>query len=187
MTDLIKEQGPPGPSSGDCWLLVMADMEARRAHGIEKYGRPVQPDNGRDALVDAYQEALDLCVYLRQEIEEGWRGRALAAEIEVRDLRARLESFHASAGPVAFSPAAMRLERERANLSQREAGAAAGVTHSTVGNWESGRTEPTAGQVAMLASAFRVPLHLLFVGAPEAPDGDVPLGSQEAQRRPPCE
>lgn len=31
---------------------------------------PLQPFNGRDALVDAYQEAVDLAVYLRQRIEE---------------------------------------------------------------------------------------------------------------------
>lgn len=67
---LIDEQAPPGPSSGDVWLLVLKDMEGRRLHGIEKYGVPVQPRNGRDPLVDAYQEALDLCVYLRQAIEE---------------------------------------------------------------------------------------------------------------------
>lgn len=66
----LKEQQPPQPSRGDCWLLVLKDMEERRLHGIEKYGVPVQPHNGRDPLVDAYQEALDLCVYLRQAIEE---------------------------------------------------------------------------------------------------------------------
>ena len=38
--------------------------------GIEKYGTVLQPNNGRNALVDAYQEALDLAVYLRQRIEE---------------------------------------------------------------------------------------------------------------------
>ncbi len=65
-----EEQQPPQPSTGDVWLLVLADMEERRKHGIEKYGVPVQPNNGRDALTDAYQEALDLCVYLRQAIEE---------------------------------------------------------------------------------------------------------------------
>jgi hypothetical protein len=50
--------------------LVMADIEARKVHGVKKYGTLLQPFNGRDALVDAYQEALDLCMYLRQEIEE---------------------------------------------------------------------------------------------------------------------
>ncbi len=68
--NLIKEQQVPQPSSGDVWLLVLADMEERRKHGIEKYGTPVQPFNGRDPLIDGYQEALDLCVYLRQAIEE---------------------------------------------------------------------------------------------------------------------
>ena len=36
--------------------------------GIRKYGTPLQPDNGRDSLQDAYEEALDLCVYLKNEI-----------------------------------------------------------------------------------------------------------------------
>ena len=68
--DIVYEQVPPRPSTGDVWLLVLKDMENRRLHGIEKYGVPVQPHNGRDPLIDAYQEALDLCVYLRQAIEE---------------------------------------------------------------------------------------------------------------------
>lgn len=67
---LVIEQESPTPSSGDVWLLVLKDMEDRRRGGVEKYGTPLQPNNGRDALVDAYQEALDLCVYLRQAIEE---------------------------------------------------------------------------------------------------------------------
>lgn len=65
----VTEQAPPVPATGDVWLLVLEDMRQRREHGIEKYGVPVQVGNGRDALVDAYQECLDLCVYLRQEIE----------------------------------------------------------------------------------------------------------------------
>jgi hypothetical protein len=67
---VTQQQSPPTSSSGDVWLLVLKDMEDRRAFGIKKYGTPVQPFNGRDPLVDAYQEALDLCVYLRQAIEE---------------------------------------------------------------------------------------------------------------------
>jgi hypothetical protein len=50
--------------------LVIADIEARKAVGFERYGTLLQPFNGRDALMDAYQEALDLCQYLRQAIEE---------------------------------------------------------------------------------------------------------------------
>lgn len=50
--------------------LVIADIEARKAVGIRKYGTVLQAHNGRDALMDAYQEALDLAMYLRQAIEE---------------------------------------------------------------------------------------------------------------------
>ena len=58
------------PSQPATWQLVIADMQDRDRIGREKYGTPLQPLNGRDSLVDAYQEALDLCVYLRNEIEE---------------------------------------------------------------------------------------------------------------------
>ncbi len=66
----VSEQQPPRPAMGDVWLLVLKDMEERRLHGIEKYGVPVQPYNGRDPLIDLYQELLDACVYCRQAIEE---------------------------------------------------------------------------------------------------------------------
>lgn len=67
---MIHDQPPPVASSGDVWQLVMVDMADRRNVGIDRYGTPLQAMNGRDALVDAYQEALDLAVYLRQAIEE---------------------------------------------------------------------------------------------------------------------
>lgn len=66
----VTDQPPPQPGQGDMWLLVMDDMAARRETGIGRYGTPLQAHNGRDALVDAYQEALDLAVYLRQAIYE---------------------------------------------------------------------------------------------------------------------
>ena len=50
--------------------LVREDMLARMTLGIERYGTPLQANNGRDALQDAYEEALDLAIYLRQAIEE---------------------------------------------------------------------------------------------------------------------
>lgn len=52
------------------WTLVIRDMAQRNAFGIAKYGTPLQAFNGRDALKDAYEEALDLCVYLRTAMEE---------------------------------------------------------------------------------------------------------------------
>lgn len=49
---------------------VMRDIEARKIVGIQRYGTALQPFNGRDALLDAYEEALDLCMYLKQAIVE---------------------------------------------------------------------------------------------------------------------
>lgn len=67
----IKDQPAPTSNSRPAvWDLVIKDMQERDAVGRERYGTPLQPFNGRDALVDAYQEALDLAVYLRQAIEE---------------------------------------------------------------------------------------------------------------------
>lgn len=50
--------------------LVKVDLDERRRIGIQTYGEPLMPHNGRDALQDAYEEALDLACYLRQAIEE---------------------------------------------------------------------------------------------------------------------
>ena len=56
-----------GPNIDD---LVTADIEARGQAGEQKYGERLKPHNGRDALMDAYQEALDLTKYLRQALYE---------------------------------------------------------------------------------------------------------------------
>jgi hypothetical protein len=67
----IVDQPAPEPTAGvPIWELVIADMQERDQVGRERYGTPLQAHNGRDPLVDAYQEALDLVVYLRQAIEE---------------------------------------------------------------------------------------------------------------------
>lgn len=50
--------------------LVKADIQARLDFGIAKYGQPLQPFNGRDALRDAYEELLDAAVYIRQAMYE---------------------------------------------------------------------------------------------------------------------
>jgi hypothetical protein len=68
---LVIPQPPPIENSLPAvWDLVIHDMEVRDKDGFRKYGTRLQPFNGRDSLIDAYQEALDLCVYLRQAIYE---------------------------------------------------------------------------------------------------------------------
>ncbi len=67
----MNSQPPPELTAGTpIWELVIADMRERDRIGRERYGTPLQAHNGRDALQDAYEEALDLAVYLRQAIEE---------------------------------------------------------------------------------------------------------------------
>jgi hypothetical protein len=89
-----EEQQLPTPNDGshihdlvakDVWHDGVAeDHQGRKRLGTERYGTPLQADNGRDALRDAYEEALDLSVYLRQAIEE--------RNLQLEDLRERLEN-----------------------------------------------------------------------------------------------
>ena len=65
-------ENQPAPKKGkmDILTLVEQDLQERSVMGIKKYGSRLCSHNGRDALWDAYQEALDLVMYLRQEITE---------------------------------------------------------------------------------------------------------------------
>lgn len=81
----VRPQPAPTPSTGDVWLDLIDAIEvpdrlrllmlARRRQGIERYGVPLQRDNGRDHAADALQEALDGAVYC-----EAMGRRDLAAE-----------------------------------------------------------------------------------------------------------
>lgn len=82
---------PKSNSSRPIWELVIEDMRKRDEIGRERYGTPLQAHNGRDALVDAYEEALDLAVYLRQAIEE--RATHLSS-LETRVAHAEAEHEH---------------------------------------------------------------------------------------------
>lgn len=49
---------------------LMEFIQHRKQVGIERYGTPLQPHNGRDCLRDAFEEAVDLATYLAQAIIE---------------------------------------------------------------------------------------------------------------------
>lgn len=70
MNAATSKQPTPHGSGSDIARLVQSDIESRAIIGERKYGERLKPHNGRDALTDAYQEALDLCNYLRQSIYE---------------------------------------------------------------------------------------------------------------------
>lgn len=66
----MTQQAPIKNGSKPVWNMVIEDMYKRAQDGEKKYGTPLQAFNGRDPLVDAYEEVLDLCVYMRQAIVE---------------------------------------------------------------------------------------------------------------------
>lgn len=81
---------PPHAGKVAVWPLVIEDVcasmigssslrerfckeaQQRDASGREKYGTTLQTHNGRNPLVDAFQESMDMTVYLRQAVEEGY-------------------------------------------------------------------------------------------------------------------
>ena len=63
-------QPVPFPGRATILPLVMKDLEARAEFGLAKYGTLLQTHNGRDPLMDAYQECLDMAMYLHQAIAE---------------------------------------------------------------------------------------------------------------------
>lgn len=50
--------------------LLVADMRERHELGIVRYGVPLTSGNGRNSMIDAYQELLDFVVYTRTWLDE---------------------------------------------------------------------------------------------------------------------
>jgi len=63
----------------DIAKMVQEDIEARAQLGEKKYGGRLEVgsrNNMISPLQNAYEEALDLAMYLKQEIEEGKHGKS---------------------------------------------------------------------------------------------------------------
>jgi hypothetical protein len=70
-TNASTDQPDPQHNGGVVVIdYVVADLWERAEEGKERYGTLLETHNGRDALWDAYQEALDLVMYLRQALLE---------------------------------------------------------------------------------------------------------------------
>ena len=76
--------------------LVVKDLQARAEAGLAKYGVKLQAHNGRDALMDAYQEALDMGMYLRQKLEEHSAERAAVRDQVERVVGEEIIAWHAA-------------------------------------------------------------------------------------------
>lgn len=61
---------PVVESSHSVWQEVIRDMQERELVGLRKYGRYLTPESKEMGLREAYEEALDLCVYLRKALIE---------------------------------------------------------------------------------------------------------------------
>lgn len=61
--------------------LVMADLQRRMDIGTERYGTPLQAHNGRNPLLDAYEELLDLLCYFKQRLVEEGAGEVRATDL----------------------------------------------------------------------------------------------------------
>jgi len=74
---LYEAEEQPDPSgSGEAIVdMVCRDLLKRKEFGTKKYGEPLMSNNGRNALLDAYEEVLDLVCYLRQALDEDLQRR----------------------------------------------------------------------------------------------------------------
>ena len=67
--DLLRDSNPllQGDEYNDA---IVIDLEKRAKVGSAKYGTPLQTNNGRNALLDLYEEMLDAYMYAVQFAEE---------------------------------------------------------------------------------------------------------------------
>lgn len=78
----------------------------RRDLGAKRYGRPLQTFNGRDAVRDAFEEAVDLSVYLMQ------------IDLEMKALKRERDYLAQSLSDALDRPVDMILEAARAALAK---------------------------------------------------------------------
>lgn len=64
-----KEPAPKGTGKKVINEVVM-DLKARSCMGEKKYGTPLRTFNGRNAMMDLYQELLDSVMYAKQVLIE---------------------------------------------------------------------------------------------------------------------
>lgn len=70
--DPERDQPLPVPGKIPVQEVMIGAIRERREHGKRKYGRALETHNGRDALKDAWEEAIDLFTYLTQmRLERG--------------------------------------------------------------------------------------------------------------------
>jgi hypothetical protein len=74
----------------DVNLKIAEDIEERKQFGLKKYGTALQAFNGRNPIVDAYQEVLDGIIYLKQAAEEARESNLKLTYEEARESNLKL-------------------------------------------------------------------------------------------------
>lgn len=70
--DASRDQPLPTPGRVNVQAALRGALREREQYGRRKYGTALETHNGRDALTDAWEEALDLLTYLTQmRLERG--------------------------------------------------------------------------------------------------------------------
>lgn len=85
MSELRQRPGDqPLPVPGEACVqdAVIADIQIRKQLGEERYGSALMSFNGRFTIQDAYEEAIDLSMYLKQILlEQRYGRRAVCVEV----------------------------------------------------------------------------------------------------------
>ena len=66
----VGHEPPPTEGKQEVYPELLKDIEARVLSAEREYGGRLKTFNGRDALKDAYQEAIDAAFYLKQALME---------------------------------------------------------------------------------------------------------------------
>lgn len=68
------DQPAPQPGGYPVQAVLIEALKQRMAFGFKKYGRPLETHNGRDPLLDMWEEMLDMVSYFTQFVlEQGVR------------------------------------------------------------------------------------------------------------------
>ncbi len=124
---------------------VAADILDRKQIGLERYNTLLRVFNGRSSALDAYQEILDLSVYLRQLLDE-WtevQGVVAAAVAWRTDISHRLAASELTEpAPAADQVLAATVDLLMARHPQ-VAGLTLDVETLMSGNWRCGTRQAT--------------------------------------------
>lgn len=66
----VKHERNPYPGTKEVLPELLKDIKEKAEAGKIKYGSHLQTHNGRKALADLYQEMIDACFYIKQELME---------------------------------------------------------------------------------------------------------------------